>query len=106
MKRQHTCTTDLICSECGNVMTIARKECKRRSKYHIKDMFCVYCNKISKFIEVHDVDIYKKELEFKNEKNYSEELLNDIIKGVNYFKLEGGIDDLRKTPKSKIKRKR
>lgn len=77
MNRQATIQSDLICSLCGNKMIIQRKQSKPREKYHIKDLYCTSCDKITKHIEVRDLSILKKELEFKLE---FEENLNEMEK--------------------------
>ena len=78
MKRLPTTTSDLICSICGSPMTIARRVCSQREKYHIKDLYCTRCNKITKFIEVRNLDIVKKELEFKDNLTDIEQLVYDL----------------------------
>lgn len=78
MKRSTT-ISDLICSECGSIMSIPRWKNDQREKFHIKDLYCIDCNKITKFIEIGNIDIYKKELEFKPELNEKEKLIYDLL---------------------------
>ena len=78
MRRQSTYMTDLICSNCGNIMTISRKTCKSRCKYHIKDMYCFKCNEETKFIELMNSDFTIKEIEYKEELSEIEELIYDL----------------------------
>ena len=78
MRKQSTYMTDLICSDCGNMMTISRKTCKSRGKFHIKDMYCVKCDKETKFIELINADFTKKELEFKEELTDIEKMVYDL----------------------------
>lgn len=80
MRRKKLHSSDLVCSCCGNMMTIPRPKNEGRKKYHIKDLYCVMCMKVTKFIELGSADIVKKELEFKPELNYIEELVYDLIK--------------------------
>ena len=79
MKKQETYMTDLICSNCGNIMTIPVKKGKVREKYHVKDMYCFRCNRETKFIELIDVDIIKKELDYKEELNDEEKLVYNLL---------------------------
>lgn len=79
MDRKCTDFSDLICSECGNVMTIPRWKNDRRERFHIKDLYCINCNKITKFIEIGDLDFYKKHLEFKAKLNEQEQLIYDLL---------------------------
>ena len=65
--------TDLVCLECGNVVTINRSLGRQKSVGHIKDMFCPYCNKNVKFFEVKDISIFK--IECYNKKYLSEDEL-------------------------------
>ena len=78
MQKQKTILSDLICSDCGSQITISRKISGLREKYHIKDLYCVRCDKITKHIEVRNLDIVKKELEFKDDLNDIEQLVYDL----------------------------
>lgn len=48
--------TDLICGECGYVLSIQRKENSPREFLHIKDLYCPFCQETTKFIELGDKD--------------------------------------------------
>lgn len=67
--------SDLICPYCGEIITIQRKPSKSKSIGHIKDMYCPYCLKTRKFIEIVDRDKYYYELLYK-------EKLTDIEKNI------------------------
>lgn len=58
-------SSDLICSECGNITPIPRKKNFERNKYHIKDFYCHNCDKITKHIELKDADLVKSALTYK-----------------------------------------
>lgn len=105
MRKMATSISDLICCECGNIMSISRKNGSRREKYHIKDMYCINCDKTTKFIEVLNYDLCKKELEYKDEKTISDEIVFNIINGVEYIQLSGKIKNLKEFNKVKCKRK-
>lgn len=79
MFRKSTAISDLICSECGTVSSIPRYKNDRRERYHIKDVYCPKCNKTTKFIEIGDIDLYKKELEFKVNLNEKEQMILDLL---------------------------
>ena len=78
MKR-NTISSDLICSECGQLMTIPRFKNRQREKYHIKDLYCVTCGKVTKFIEIRDQNLCKKELEMKPNRTEQEEFLYFLL---------------------------
>lgn len=75
MKKHKMILSDLICSDCGISITIPRRLSIQREKYHIKDLYCVKCNKVTKYIEVRNLDILKKELEYKKNLNNTEKLI-------------------------------
>ena len=77
--KQKTVVTDLICSDCGTIFPISRKEASQRNNLHIKDLFCYKCNKITKFIELKDAPIMKKTLEFKTDRTEYEEYLHELL---------------------------
>lgn len=52
MKKQPITYSDLICSECGTIMTIPRKVSNQRELGHIKDLYCYNCKDVKKFIEL------------------------------------------------------
>ena len=67
--------SDLICSKCGFKVTIFRKSNNLRETYHIKDLYCCNCKKTTKHIEVKDLDILKKKIEFQEESSEMEQLV-------------------------------
>ena len=73
-----------ICTECGNKMYLYRDVNKRRSKGHIKTMYCPFCKNERMFKEIRDIDhiIYdeKKEEVKDNELNLFGSLLAELIK--------------------------
>ena len=79
MNKIKTYYSDLICSECGSIFTIPRRLGSERKKYHIKDMQCYVCKKVTKFIELIDYDIVKKELEFSTKRNEFEEFVYNLL---------------------------
>lgn len=50
-KRNCMISSPLRCCECGGIFPIMRPLGHMREKNHIKDMWCPYCKKESKFIE-------------------------------------------------------
>lgn len=78
--------SDLICSECGTIFSIPRRIYKSRKKYHVKDMNCNKCKKVTKFIELVNADVVKKELEFSLQ-------LNDFEKKLYKLLTMGNIED-------------
>lgn len=78
MEKSNTIFSDLICSECGNTFTIPRFTNNLREKYHIKDIYCINCRYVTKHIEVRNLDIIKKELEFKDELSETEQLIYNL----------------------------
>ena len=51
-------STDLICLECGTIITIQRKQNHKRKISHIKDLWCYECEKVTKHYEVQDVESF------------------------------------------------
>jgi hypothetical protein len=58
MKRQKYTISYFVCPECNNVLPLPRKRSSKIDKGHIKDLFCVYCNKVVKTTEVRQGDAY------------------------------------------------
>ena len=56
--RKKTNMTELLCSCCGEIFPIHRKTNKEHKMNHIKDMYCPFCMKTTKFIEIIDRDLY------------------------------------------------
>ena len=77
--RNNIVSSDLICKECGTKMVIPRHKNSMREKYHIKDIYCYNCDKATKHIEVYELDILKKELEYKDELDDTEKLIYNLI---------------------------
>jgi len=53
-----TCTqlSNLVCLDCGNIMMIQRKKSNLKKVGHIKDLYCIKCNKITKHYEVKEIN--------------------------------------------------
>ena len=49
-----------ICPECKNTFPIMRPHGHNREKGHIKDIWCPYCKKVQKFLEIRKKDYYVK----------------------------------------------
>ena len=79
MRRQQVISTELLCTECSNRMIIARKEKKQKELYHIKDLFCFKCNKVTKHIELKEIGLVEKELEFSNDLTEQEQEVYELI---------------------------
>lgn len=77
MKIKHIQMSDLVCTECGEVMKIPRKEI--RETHHIKDMYCYRCKKETKFIEVRDVEQFKKKIEFADYISEKDQFIYDLL---------------------------
>ena len=71
--------SDLICSECGTIFSIPRRIYRSKRKYHIKNMNCNNCKKETKFIELINADVVKKELEFSLQLNDFERNLYELL---------------------------
>ena len=56
MKIKNMNKSDMICPECGKKFPIIRIASKTREKNHIKDLYCPYCKKEQKFLEVRSID--------------------------------------------------
>lgn len=59
MRRAKYHISSCVCNECETIMPIPRRIGEEREKGHIKDMYCPKCNKISKFLEIRNMDNYK-----------------------------------------------
>lgn len=66
--------TELLCSCCGEIFPIYRKKHKGHKMNHIKDMYCPFCMKPRKFIEIVDRDLYYYKLLNKNSLTEIEQL--------------------------------
>ena len=47
-----------MCPDCGKFLPLPRPTNRKRSKGHTKDLYCVYCDKIVKTIEIRSGDFY------------------------------------------------
>ena len=63
--------TNLICPECGNIFTIWRLQ--GRKIFHIKDLYCYNCEKVTKHIEVKDIGLFKATIENTPEEQRTEQ---------------------------------
>ena len=51
--------SQFICPECSGAFPLPRQKSWRREKGHIKDLWCPYCKKVVKTVEVRPKDIFK-----------------------------------------------
>ena len=80
MKKIRYKATDLVCLECGNVMTIYRNILKQKKVGNIKDMYCPYCNDLMKFFEVRDVSAFKWQCETAEKLTEEELFVMNLLK--------------------------
>ena len=59
MKRRSYNISYFICPECGKYLPLPRPKSCKRNKGHVKDLYCVYCNKVVKTTEVRSGDCYE-----------------------------------------------
>lgn len=52
--------SECICPECGSKMFVPRKLSRKRERGHVKDIYCPFCKKVVKMLEVRDGDFYSK----------------------------------------------
>ena len=76
--KSYAVSTDLMCSECGEIQVIYRHR-NNRPSFHIKDMWCPVCHKDVKFIELKDRDILYFRLLYKEDKNELEQFVFDNL---------------------------
>lgn len=50
--------TNLMCPNCGEISNIQRHSSKLKSKGHIKDLNCPFCQSMQKMIEIPNIDEY------------------------------------------------
>jgi len=74
-----TTKSELICLACGTINPIQRSKRRLQKVYHIKDLYCYECKTITKQVELRNSDMFKKELEFKEELNNDEMLIKDLL---------------------------
>lgn len=48
-----------ICKECGGEFPLPRQKARRRTKGHVKDLWCPYCQKVVKTTEIRPRDAFK-----------------------------------------------
>lgn len=58
-----TVETNLYCEECGNIVTIRRRESLQKEIGHVKHMYCFRCIKTTGHIEIKNRDIYEAKKE-------------------------------------------
>ena len=58
MKKRNYSISYFICPECGNYLPLPRPKNLKRNKGHIKNIYCVYCNKTVKSTEIRSGDFY------------------------------------------------
>lgn len=51
--------SNFICPECGNSFPLPRAKSMRRERGHIKDLWCPFCKKKVKTIEIRSRDVFK-----------------------------------------------
>ena len=51
LRRQAYCISYFTCPSCGKVFPLPRKRGSRRSRGHIKDIYCPFCKETKKYIE-------------------------------------------------------
>lgn len=60
MSRRNKYTiSQFVCLECGNKFPLPRPMNQKREKYHIKDLYCPHCKKITKTEEVRYDDFFE-----------------------------------------------
>jgi len=79
--------SDLICSCCGTINTIQRKFLNQRKEYHIKDLYCYTCKQVTKQIEIRDIALFKKRLEFSQQMNEKEQEILKLLENSKVRKL-------------------
>ena len=58
MKKRNYVISYFVCPECGKTFPLPRTKSMKRNKGHIKDLYCVYCNKEVKATEIRNGDYY------------------------------------------------
>lgn len=74
--------TILVCPECGNKFPIMRKVTNQRKLFHIKDLYCPFCRKITKHIEGKDLDLLLSKIENtpEEERKTEESFIYQLVK--------------------------
>lgn len=71
--------TELICPHCGEIVSIQRRKHRTKTIGHIKDMYCPYCKKDRKFIEIRDKDECYYRLLYKENLTDVEKLVFELL---------------------------
>lgn len=71
--------TELICPNCGEIVSIQRKIGNQKKEGHIKDLYCPVCKKTRKFIEIVDRDICYYKLLYKGNLTTQEQLVFNYL---------------------------
>ncbi len=59
MTRQNFSLSDFYCTKCGKKgISIPRKHGQARKTGHIKNLYCIYCNKRTKHVEISEKHNY------------------------------------------------
>lgn len=53
--------SDFYCTQCGNKFSLPRTSNKRRSKKHLKHLYCVHCKEDVNHVECNDFSGYTHE---------------------------------------------
>lgn len=77
--RKKVVRTDLMCIDCGNIFPIARTTKHQKNEFHIKDLYCYKCKKITKFVELKDFSVMKMKLELNPNKTEFEQHIYDLL---------------------------
>lgn len=80
MNKRNTVKTDLICPQCYNCTFIRRIKGRERPLAHQKKLYCIKCKEEVNHIEVRDIDLLEKKLEFLTKKTPNEEKMLTLIK--------------------------
>ena len=73
--------SDLICSSCGNILSIVRAECEQKKLYHIEDYWCPVCKKITRHIELKELDKLKAVLQYKLQLTQQDIYVSNLLEG-------------------------
>jgi len=56
MKKRQMVLSNFICMECGKNFPIMRPVGRQRERHHIKDIWCPFCGRVQKFMEIRYCD--------------------------------------------------
>ncbi len=82
MNKRKTFKTDLICPQCYNRTFIRRIIGRERPFAHKKKLYCIKCKEEVDHIEVRDIDLLEKDLEFLTKRTEKEEEMLTLVKKV------------------------